>query len=865
MNAAVRRIAVVLCFCLAGAARAEPTLRQRVGPVSAIADARAVAVLNDWLYAVQASDLNRINPYSGESSLVGSGEFGETKSMFAVGGWLYTIETDGSLYRVSAGNGVWQRVGEQGGWADAVAGTAWQFDAEEARQFNAGRRATLAPGVQVPADETGVILTAHGDGRLFATTPSNGLWLQVGQADFANTRFMFVVRQYLYTVESDGNLYRVHPATGAWQQVGAAGAWKNTTAGAVFQDRIYTADDGGGLYETNPRTGERRAVADAGFEETAFMVAAADALYTIDLDGTLYRSEVIPATSSETMPSTAAAPVATASNGGSPSNSSSAAGYVLQTAPLRRIRAVYRGEYSIADVVPSRWVITTALAPKLPSQTGVTTGMTPQAKVVRESGDEGRLLLVSNVGSTEQEWPVTITYEATLWSRRLVRRSATDTAPQAALDDAERRRNLAAAHDLDYKAAVFQEWLDHNQLRRAEAEDEIEFGRRVFAVILAQYRTRERAGNIKGLPASEYCTWKKADCKVRAIVFAAAMRSAGIPARTLAGILATNRAPDESGAIDAHMRAEFFAAGVGWVPAEFNGALADPDDPLSHFGEDPGDLLVQHIGTHVLVPRPEGGTTVSFGLDRPAASVSAKGQGTIRYRVLSWEVTTLPLPAETVAEAATTLSEPAAAPTEVVGPRSTPQPRQPNITVSRNEIAVTPLGNDRYRLVVTYSSNEGAPKTAEFEGAKDEIRGRLESYAGLPEQALQSALRGLESAGSPRTMPSPQRRAPPAPSGAQLNRSAPTAPQATTSSANLNIKPLGDERFQLDVAYRDADDRGQSRSFRGMKDEIRRDLEAATDLPSGVRDDALRLLDQAGRPRLPPPRRAAPPTGRGKP
>ena len=42
--------------------------------------------------------------------------------MFAKGETLYTIETDGSLYRVNAADGSWVQVGEAGAWQPTLVG-----------------------------------------------------------------------------------------------------------------------------------------------------------------------------------------------------------------------------------------------------------------------------------------------------------------------------------------------------------------------------------------------------------------------------------------------------------------------------------------------------------------------------------------------------------------------------------------------------------------------------------------------------------------------------------------------------------------------------------------------------------------------
>ena len=111
--------------------------------------------------------------------------------MFADGPSLYTIEKDGSLYRVSPADGSWRGVGQAGEWRNTIVGT------------------TL----------NGRIYTVERGGTLYETNPATGGWKQIGKPEFAKTDYMFATGDSLYTIES-GNLYRVNPLTGTWGAVG---------------------------------------------------------------------------------------------------------------------------------------------------------------------------------------------------------------------------------------------------------------------------------------------------------------------------------------------------------------------------------------------------------------------------------------------------------------------------------------------------------------------------------------------------------------------------------------------------------------------------------------------------------------------
>lgn len=243
--------------------------RERVGTPGVWKETLSVSVINDWIYTTeQNGGLYRTNPYTGAWTQLGEKVFGETKFMFALGGWLYTIENDGSLYRVSAGNGGWRRMGEPGAWFDTVAGAAVPFDQRD-----------------------GALMTAESNGRLIATA-SNGLRMQVGKADFNNTRFMFLVDTGLYTLEADGSLYQVNPANGSWRRIGESGAWPDAIAGTGMGSRLYLVGEDGSLVEVTPTTAASRQISPAGMQETRFLFAAAGALYSIEQSGDLYRNVV---------------------------------------------------------------------------------------------------------------------------------------------------------------------------------------------------------------------------------------------------------------------------------------------------------------------------------------------------------------------------------------------------------------------------------------------------------------------------------------------------------------------------------------------------------------------------------------------
>ena len=247
--------------------RGEPGSWERVGAERAWKAVRAGAVFKDQLFTAEKNGtLQATNLSSGKRKQVGKAEFGETTFMFAGGDKLYTIETDGSLYRVDPGDGSWERVGAEGAWKAVRAGAIFK----------------------------GKLYTTETDGALQATNLANGKRKPVGKADFAAATFLGVGGEKLFTIETDGDLYRVDPEDGARSRVGAEGAWKTIRAGAILKDRLYTAENDGTLQLGDLDAGERKQIGNPEFGNTTFMFRSGDQIFTIETDGSLYRVFVNP-------------------------------------------------------------------------------------------------------------------------------------------------------------------------------------------------------------------------------------------------------------------------------------------------------------------------------------------------------------------------------------------------------------------------------------------------------------------------------------------------------------------------------------------------------------------------------------------
>ena len=304
--------------------------------------------------------------------------------------------------------------------------------------------------------------------------------------------------------------------------------------------------------------------------------------------------------------------------------------YVLVAKSAKRIKAGLTVEVKAPNLQADEWSVYVAQIPELPGQVEVRTTLSPRGKPVRELSDEGRPLLVARVPAAGRQWRQDVTvlaeYEATLVERRLERREPGGPAAPAVapLDPKARRLGLAGGHQFDYQAGPFRAWLDERGLRRGDKEGEVEFARRAFVAVRTGIKHFEGAG-VEHL-ASRACAAGKSDYAGITAVYVAALRANGIPARALGGrVVISEGRPTGTGW--AHAKVEFYAGGIGWVPADVAGAVRFNRSPegLESFGNDTAEFLTTHLDTDLIIKHYFGKETLAW---LPDAAWWVKGSGT---------------------------------------------------------------------------------------------------------------------------------------------------------------------------------------------------------------------------------------------
>jgi len=327
-------------------------------------------------------------------------------------------------------------------------------------------------------------------------------------------------------------------------------------------------------------------------------------------------------------------------------------GYDLEVKPAARISAVYTYTVNAPDLTAKEWELFLPRPQDFPGQKILRAGITPENSVVADLSPLGRPLMRRRVTADTPLLAREITLEAkiqaTLFSRRLVARSGGGGNQAPALADRERRLFLRCTPQFDHTSEAVRQWMVSNRLKRGVSEGEVDFARRVFQVIAKGFHY-EYLGE-QDRSAASVCVAGKSDCGGMAVLFVTALRVQGIPARALAGRWAQSAKPDDKiGPIkyyQEHVKAEFFAQGVGWVPADLSSAVLHDPSPakLEFFGNDRGDFLTFHLDNDLIIDTLHFGVKGMPWLQDAAYWVTGTGSVTNAEIRQSWSVTNTIIP-----------------------------------------------------------------------------------------------------------------------------------------------------------------------------------------------------------------------------
>ena len=284
----------------------------------------------------------------------------------------------------------------------------------------------------------------------------------------------------------------------------------------------------------------------------------------------------------------------------------------IETSNARRIDATLTEAVYAPDLSAQGGLIITAVPPELDRQKNVSVRFTidshlGQLLYQRDSSPFARPLVFLPLAARADRPLHTVCfkvdYRANLCSRRLV--WGPPAYPVQPLSSGQRACYLQSSEMVDWTSEPFQAWLSSSSLRRLPEEHDILFAYRVLEAIVA--RGRYAVSPEMQRKPSMVCRTSVSDCGGLSLLFVAILRANGIPARTLWGRWAI---PGTRGSNPYfHVKAEFYAKGVGWVPVDPSMAVMSRCAP-AHFGQDAGDFLVLHEGTDIHI------TSDRFGMQR---------------------------------------------------------------------------------------------------------------------------------------------------------------------------------------------------------------------------------------------------------
>jgi hypothetical protein len=190
----------------------------------------------------------------------------QLSNTFGVEGSFYTIDVDGSLFVLNTAIGDWQKKGE--GYDQVKfffedqnhlvfidkGGTLFEVEKETGKKLQLGLGGSWS-AVVAGAFFNGLLYVVENTGSINTIDFVHKNWNQLSSLGFSDIKGMWLSNGKFYLLQIDGSLYAVSPKNGSWEQVGSHQIWANTFSGAILDEFLYTCDVTGKYYKTNLLTG----------------------------------------------------------------------------------------------------------------------------------------------------------------------------------------------------------------------------------------------------------------------------------------------------------------------------------------------------------------------------------------------------------------------------------------------------------------------------------------------------------------------------------------------------------------------------------------------------------------------------------
>ncbi len=285
--------------------------------------------------------------------------------------------------------------------------------------------------------------------------------------------------------------------------------------------------------------------------------------------------------------------------------------YHLESKPERKIELDVDYEAKVPDGTCRGWVLVIPVAPETGAQREVSTAIEPSEigrlmKKARELSPLGRPTLRSEISTSASSVKMKVVYRATMWSRRLSPGPSSEKVPDLSVH--QRSLYTRPTITCNFEDSKVANWIERLGLLRHKTESELAFAYRAFVAVHSQFPYASPDKGSEWSKCSTAVERGSADCGASNLLLSAVLRSNRIPARVFCGRHALVGI-GESGGDTSHSRMEFFAFGVGWVPADATmpAKRGDTKDNAFLFGLDPGWYLADHEETDLVIPLPECG------------------------------------------------------------------------------------------------------------------------------------------------------------------------------------------------------------------------------------------------------------------
>jgi len=266
--------------------------------------------------------------------------------------------------------------------------------------------------------------------------------------------------------------------------------------------------------------------------------------------------------------------------------------YRIRITASTKVRATVKSAYRFPNVIAQEWWVAYALPPEFPAQPAARGRIRINEALAAEPGKIADESTMRQPLTTMHWFPdsvdggrmftVEATYDVTISRRAL--EPGEPAVPVPSLTRAERSVFLAPSSHFDFMSPKFRAWLGRQDLKRKPGERDLDFAHRAMEAMVSTHTYRFELRSDRS--ATAVCAAGWSDCGGLATVYVSILRANGIPARCLSG---RNLKPDGP-----HVRLDFYAEGVGWVPGDPSRAIAARSADEG-FGNEPTDMVIMHF------------------------------------------------------------------------------------------------------------------------------------------------------------------------------------------------------------------------------------------------------------------------------